>query len=137
MCFGMQSCTKLQEFCPEYQAGTGSIKVNQEFSFSFLGCFLSNCRLLVFVFLQDPALWLFFLGFKTGVFNSQFLTRPDISFSRFPNFWPENSYFLVYFNRPTVCIWRKILVIFLPIQLKKQVASIHLPLMESTSSLLS
>ena len=43
--------------------------------------------------LSNPKFWtfsqLFFLGFKTQVFNFQFLTRPDISFSRFPNdyFW--------------------------------------------------
>ena len=41
------------------------------------------------------------LGFKNQVFNSQVLTWPDISFSRFPNFWPEKGYFLVYFNRPS------------------------------------
>ena len=29
---------------------------------------------------------LFFLGFKTQVFNFQFLTRPDILFSSFPHF---------------------------------------------------
>ena len=41
------------------------------------------------------------MGFKTKVFNFQFLTQPNISFSRFPNFWPEKGYFLVYFNRPS------------------------------------
>ena len=44
---------------------------------------------------------LFFLGFKTQVFNFQFLTRPDILFSSFPHFWTEKGYFLLYFNRPT------------------------------------
>ena len=40
------------------------------------------------------------LGSKTRVFNFQFLTQPDISFSRFPNFKPQKGHFLVYFNKP-------------------------------------
>ena len=48
---------------------------------------------------MDFKFYIFFLGFKTQVFNFQFLTQPDISFPRFPNFWPEKGYFLVYFNR--------------------------------------
>ena len=53
------------------------------------------------------------LGFKTWVFNSQFLTQTDIAFYRFPNFKPEKGHFLVYFNRPTMVkyvyllVWRK------------------------------
>ena len=53
------------------------------------------------------ALWLSYLelgfsdlGFKTRVFNSQFLTQTDFSFSRFPNFKPKKDHSLVYFNRP-------------------------------------
>ena len=34
-----------------------------------------------------------FLGFQTQVFNYQFLTQPDNSFSRFSNFRPEKGYF--------------------------------------------
>ena len=78
--------------------------------------FLSNCWLLVFVFLQGSAVKtgvfnffsqlcgsaignygfqiIFFFGFKTQVFNFQFLTRPNISLSRFPNFWPKRAIFL-------------------------------------------
>ena len=43
---------------------------------------------------------LFFLGFKIWVFNSQFLTRPDILFCRFPNFKHKKGYFMFYFDRP-------------------------------------
>ena len=42
------------------------------------------------------------MGCKTQVFKFQFLTRPNISFSRFLNFWPEKGYFLVYFNKPYI-----------------------------------
>ena len=49
------------------------------------------------------------MGFKTQVFKFQFLTRPNISFSRFPNFWPEKGYFLVYFNRPTILAFFQII----------------------------
>ena len=44
------------------------------------------------------------LGFKTWVFNSQFLTQTDISFARFPNFKPEKGHFLVYFNMPNMSL---------------------------------
>ena len=43
------------------------------------------------------------LRFETQVFNSQFPTRPNISFFRFPNFCPpQKDHFLVYFNKPSV-----------------------------------
>jgi hypothetical protein len=42
------------------------------------------------------------LGFKTQVFNSQFLTQTDISFFRISNFKPKNGYFLVYFNKSNI-----------------------------------
>ena len=59
-------------------------------------------QVLIFAFFisgLDPNIY---LGFKTQVFNFHFLTRPEISFSRFPNFKPKNDNFLVYFNRPYV-----------------------------------
>ena len=37
-------------------------------------------------------------GFQFPVFP----TRPNISFFRFPNFWPGKSYFLVNFNKPHI-----------------------------------
>ena len=38
-------------------------------------------------------------GFKTQVFNSQFLTQTDISFSRFSDLKPGKGHFLDYFKR--------------------------------------
>ena len=101
-------------------------KPEMHFIFQF-NLFFSNCWLLVFGFLQGsavkPEVWTFFpqliialwlsnielwflnLGFINYVFNSQFLTKADISFSRFPNFKPKKTHFQVYFNRPTIeCI---------------------------------
>ena len=47
--------------------------------------------------LSNLELWYFsqliFLGVKTQVFDFQFLTQPNISFSRFPNFWHKKGYF--------------------------------------------
>ena len=35
---------------------------------------------------------------ETRVFDSQYTTRPNISFSRFPNLWLQKGHFLVYFT---------------------------------------
>ena len=60
-------------------------------------------QLIIAIWLSNLELGSFFLGFKTHVFNFQFLTQTDISFSRFPNFRPKKGHFLVYFNRPNFC----------------------------------
>ena len=46
------------------------------------------------------------LRLETQVFSSQFPTRPDISFFRFPNLWPEKCQFLVYFNKPFIFMFQ-------------------------------
>jgi hypothetical protein len=91
---------------PGFQFWVSNLRFTSYFNFSF-NLFLRNCWLLVFGFLKDsavkPSFWTFFsvnywslsqqprmrvlnLGFKIQVFNFQFLTRTDISFSRFSNF---------------------------------------------------
>ena len=86
------------------------LRFTSYFNFSF-NLFLSNClcfstrNFFRSSLAQQSRIYgfqiIFFLGFKTRVFNSQFLTQPDISFCRFPNFKHEKGYFLVYFNRPS------------------------------------
>ena len=84
---------------PGFQICVSNLRFTSYFNFSF-NLFLSNCWLLAFGFLQGsavkPRFWTFFsvnycffaqqprirVGFKTQVFNSQFLTQTDISFSR-------------------------------------------------------
>ena len=87
---------------PGFQIWVPNLRLTSYFNFSF-NLFLRNCWLLVFGFLKDsavkPSFWTFFSVnywslsqqprmrvFKIQVFNFQFLTQTDISFSRFSNF---------------------------------------------------
>ena len=83
---------------PGFQIWVSNLRSTSYFSFSF-NLFLSNCWLLAFGFLHSstvkPRLWTYFTVdycffaqqprirvVKPQVFNSQFLTQRDISFSR-------------------------------------------------------
>ena len=114
---------KMHKITVHYKPNIGPIKVNLEFSssisvFTYFSA-IADCQSLVFyklqllsggfelfsqliivIWLSNLELGFSNLGFKTRVFNFQFLTQPDIPFSRFLNFNPEKGHFLAYFNRP-------------------------------------
>ena len=85
---------------PGFQIWVSNLRFTSYFNFNF-DLFLSNYWLLVFSVLQGsavkPRVWTFFsVNFaqqpRIKVFNSQFLTQTDISFSRFSNFKVQNGH---------------------------------------------
>ena len=88
---------------PGFQIWVSNLRFTSYFNFNF-NLYLSNYWLLVFGVLQGsavkPRVWTFFsVNYyffaqqpRIKVFNSQFLTQTDISFSRFSNFKVQNGH---------------------------------------------